>query len=342
MAFASLLFSMDAMTAETRIAVLDPPPRLLDAISVALSPWGLRVLPVTGTLSPGELPSAATTSRAIASAQGAGAVAWVTLSPARQALLWLYDAQTEQMTVRSLSVSPPFDDASAAAVALTLKTLLRSTAIAPEAERPGPELRTAPATPTASATAAPTATSTPGSPSSPRAHSLRLDAFATGHFPTGTDPSVAPRAGLGFAWWPVRWRERFGFGIDLRAGASGSFSPRSFVGTFSDTAAGASARARLGGEPLSVEVLIGPSLHLTSLSGTATATGRSATIQRLDPAFDIVVIPQVSLGARARVGLFLGSTVLLRTQRYSLDTDEILRVPAVAFDMGGRASLAFD
>jgi hypothetical protein len=89
-------------------------------------------------------------------------------------------------------------------------------------------------------------------------------------------------------------------------------------------------------------VLTGPSLHLTSLSGTATATGRSATIERLDPAIDTVVVPQVSLGARARIGLFLGSTVLLRTQRYSLGDDVLLRVPAVAFDLGGRASLAFD
>src|SRR5581483_9342746 len=90
------------------------------------------------------------------------AVAWVTTTPARQSLLWLYDAQTDQMTVRSLSVSPPFGEASAAAVALTLKTLLRSTAIAPEAERPSPEVGTATAAPTSasSSTAMPTSTST--------------------------------------------------------------------------------------------------------------------------------------------------------------------------------------
>ncbi len=103
-----------------------------------------------------------------------------------------------------------------------------------------------------------------------------------------------------------------------------------------------SARARLGGEPLSVEVLTGPSLHWTSLSGTATASGRSATIQRFDTAVDVAVVPQISLGARARIGVLLGASVLLRTQRYSLGDDVLLSVPPVSFDLGGRASLAFD
>jgi hypothetical protein len=351
MALVSLLFSLDAMTAETRIAVLDPPPKLLDAISVALSPWGLRIVPVTGVTPPADMPSATLSARATASARGVGAVAWVALSPARQTSLWLYDAQTEQVTVRSLSVSLPFDEASAAAVALTLKTLLRSTTIAPQAERPGPEV----STPTPTPTSPPPSTSPPPPPSPPPStspppptspstppHSWRLDAFATAHFPTDATPSVAPRAGLGLSWWPPPWRERFGLGVDVRAGTSVGFSSRSFVGTFSDLAAGASARARLGGQRLSVEVLAGPSLHLTSLSGTSTETGRSTTIQRVDPALDVAVVPQVSLGGRAGIGLFFGSTVMLQTQRYSLDSDLLLRVPAVGFDIGGRASLALD
>ena len=56
-ALLSLSFGTAALTSETRIAVLDPTPQLLDAVSVALLPWGLRVVPVTGMSPTGDIPS---------------------------------------------------------------------------------------------------------------------------------------------------------------------------------------------------------------------------------------------------------------------------------------------
>jgi hypothetical protein len=163
----------------------------------------------------------------------------------------------------------------------------------------------------------------------------------TAHLPTGTDSSVAPRAGLGVTWWPAAWLERLGVGLDGRAGTNLGVSSTQFVGGFSDTTIGISARARFGGA-LSIEGAGGPALHISSFSGTATRTGRSTTFLRVNPALDAAVIPQLSFGNRARVGLWFGATVLLRSQRYSLDEELLLRVPTVSFDLGGRASFALD
>jgi hypothetical protein len=128
----------------------------------------------------------------------------------------------------------------------------------------------------------------------------------------------------------------------VKAGTSVGIAGQTFAGDFSDTVLGLSARARLGGAPWSVELVVGPSLHITSLSGAALDTGRPSSVQRGDPALDGAVVPQISLGARLRLGVFLGASVLLRTQRYSLNEDLVLRLPPVGFDLGGRASLALD
>jgi hypothetical protein len=160
--------------------------------------------------------------------------------------------------------------------------------------------------------------------------------------PTGTDASVAPRAGLGASWWPSAWSESVGFGIDARAGTSLDVEGPRFTGSFSDTVVGASARARLARDRFSLEVAAGPALHVTSLSGAEITSGRSSSVQRGDPAVDVALIPELALGGRLRLGLLLGLDALLRTQRYTLDGDLVLSLPTVAFDLGAIASLGLD
>jgi hypothetical protein len=344
------------MAAETRIVVLDPSPNLLDAVSVALSPWGSRVVPITAPIPATDVATATVTARALASEQSADAVLWIEAPPGLPASLWLYDAQTAQMTVRPLSQAPPFDDASAAAVALTVKTLLRTTTVAPPKERTGAPAASSSSSPSPSAGAAPpepapaSPAHTEDAPAPPRsllappapAPPLRLEAFAFAHLPIGTGAPVAPRVGLGVSSWPGRWHERIGFGLDLRAGTSPGIATSTFAGSFSETVVGLSARTRLGGDRLSVELATGPSLHVTSLTGVEIATGTPSSILRGDPGLEVAAIPQLALGARLRLGLFLGASFLLRTQRYSLDADLVFRLPAVGLDLGGRASLALD
>jgi hypothetical protein len=160
--------------------------------------------------------------------------------------------------------------------------------------------------------------------------------------PTGAQALLAARVGVGASWWPLAWHERAGFSVDVRAGPNADVAASSFAGSFGDVVVGALARARLGGDVLSVDVGAGPTLHITSLSGTGGATDRAVSVQRADPALDIEGALDVALGARVRLGPLVGADLLLRRQVYSLNADVVLRMPPVVFDFGGRVSVALD
>jgi hypothetical protein len=276
----------------------------------------------------------------------------------------MYDAQTEQLTVRPLPRAPPFDDAAAAATALTIKTVLRSSSAAPPQERTEPStastVSTAPATPppATSAPATGPAAAASGQAPSPQAgageagepaqlpqtsrHAWRVHLVALAQSPTGTNGTFAARAGVAGSWWPSPWGEHLGLGLELLGGPNLDVVTPGFVGTFSDVAVGASARARIGSAALSGELGAGSSLHVTTLSGTGVASGRSASVGRVDAAMDLEAAGDVALGTRVRLGPVVGTSFLLRYQRYSLRSDLVLRMPPVLLDFGGRVSIALD
>jgi hypothetical protein len=360
---ASIPCARRVVAAETRVAFVDPTANVLDAVTVALSPWGLRVVSVSAPTPPTELGPATTMAREVARDHDASAVVWV--APARGgggASLWLFDSQTAQTMIRPLSQSPPFDDASAAALALTVKTLLRSTTVAPVQERvpeaSGTSSASAPSTaPSASSgSVAPATSGSSGPPplapsaailrpeTGPQAapHAWRAEALVMVRVPTGAEDTLAPRAALAISWWPPAWREHLGFGLEGRAGTSLDVTSPRFAGSFSDTGVGLTVRGAVAVAPLWLEVDADPSLQVTSLTGAEIATGLASSIMRADPSFDLALVPQLALGARLRLGLFVGLEALLRTQRYVLDGDVVLRVPPLVLDLGGRASLALD
>jgi hypothetical protein len=365
--FAPALFARPADADEARVALLDPDPNLLAAVSVALSPWGLRVVPAAGSPAPSDTTSATEGARAIARVEAARDVVWIHAAPGGQVSLWLYDAQTEQLTVRPLRQVPPYNEAAAAAVALTIKTLLRATRAATPEERTGgspsapeptmPVGSQSSAAPSAS-TLSPSTTSARaemwGSGSQETAHTIaltpspppmpvwRLDVAVATEAPTGTSAAVGLRTGVGGSFWPAKWGEHVGIGVDLRAGPRLDIATASFSGSFGDVVVGASARTRISTLALSIELGAGPSLHVTSLSGTGVGSVRTASIQRFDPALDVEVDGDIALGSRVRVGPLVRTSILLRNQRYVLQNDPVLRLPPVLFDFGGRVSLSLD
>lgn len=143
-----------------RVVIVDPDPRVFAAINVALSPWSLRVLRVGGPLPQADVVAATSAAKTLAEAEHAGAVLWVAPPSGSQVpSLWLYDAQTAQLVVRPLTVAAPFDDAAAAAVALSVKTIMRGsplleTSAAPSASEAA---SSSPPGPTSAAGAAPSA-----------------------------------------------------------------------------------------------------------------------------------------------------------------------------------------
>ena len=119
-----------------RVVLVSPGAELEQAARAALEPWSVQLTVVAGPSPGATAPFANEAARAIAEANHAGAVVWVSQHDAGYAL-WVFDLASHRVTERALGTGPPFDEATAAAVALSVKTLLRHSAVAPEAERFG-------------------------------------------------------------------------------------------------------------------------------------------------------------------------------------------------------------
>src|SRR5262249_20887700 len=121
-----------------RLVLIAPDAELHRQVGIALSAWGIEVATSDDTPPGAVFPEVEERAEALARALHADAIAWV--APTEDnAVLFMYDAMSSHVASRVIGVKPPFDGATAAAVALTLKTLLRSSAIAPENERFGAE-----------------------------------------------------------------------------------------------------------------------------------------------------------------------------------------------------------
>ena len=368
--FATVVFTLTSVYAlrpsvasEDRVAVAGAPPNVAKAIAMALSPWGLHVVTVSTTISTDDVTAVTDAARALAKDQNAAAIVWLSATDDEHTSLWMYDSETESVAVRPLTQPRPFDDASAAAIALSVKTLLRTTALAPPRERasiPAPSASSASPAPSAApvassstapsssvpsrspppasnTTSRPTPTPVPATP--PR---WRIDALLLGRTPTGAKTNVAVEGGLAASYWPPIFGHRIGAGLDFLAGPSLDASGRLFAGTFSDTSFGATLRARFERAPFAVEMDLRPALHITSLSGTSLTTARSLSVTRGDVSLGLFVVPEIALGRRIAIGTPLGLDTFLRTQLYVLGDDVLLRVPIFGFDFGGRVSLALD
>jgi hypothetical protein len=340
-ALAVLSVAPPAHAGDGRVVVIDVDPRVADALVVALSPWSLTVVRAPGPTPESDVDAAAARARVIASDLHAGAVVW--LAPPRppddQAALWVYDAQTLELAVRPLTVWAPFDDAGAAAVALSVKTVLRASPLiaaepaAPEAPPPPPPV-TGPAT---SVEPAPAPThARPGT-------EWWFATFVGARAPTGASAPVEARASVGASAWPARFGGHAGFGLDLEAGPGASVSTHAFQGELREGSLAITARLRSPVAPwLALELQGGPALVLASLDGEAVPESTSLHALRLDPAVDLGAVADVTFGPRVSLGALATGSAFLRFQRYTLDGDGLLDGPPVVLLFGLRLSVEVD
>ncbi len=181
-------------------------PELERSIGIALSPWGVDVVPYRTEPAPGaSLPQAAYRAREIALDLGTNGVVWVSAGR-DDAVLWIYDADLNHIGSRVMTTPPPFDEATSAAVALSVKTLLRTSTVAPEAERFGAKPPPPPAT-------------------------LRVEAAVGAR---ASAPSITPRVGIGLAYWPSLLKERIGIAVTTTGGPGVGITSSSFAARFND------------------------------------------------------------------------------------------------------------
>ena len=343
-----------AQAGELRVALVDPGPALESAARAALAPWNVVLVVVPGPSPGATAPEANAAARALAQAEGASALVWISDHDGRHAL-WVYDLESDQVVERELVSEPPFDDAAAAAVALSVKSLLRHGATAPPDERYGstgaqaglnPGLRSQ--TPSFSAWIAPSpppavrgpgASQTPGADSSgpaPPANArsvldLVLGAGLRANF---TRPrAVEPRLRLGATWWPQGGR--LGFGASAAAGPGVAVEDPRFDGHLVDATLALTLDVRRDiTRAMRMSAAFGGSAHLLVLDGSLPQERRSLSDLRLSPSIDLRQQTDWGLGSHVRIGLFAELSYLLRAERYLVGARSVLGVSHFAASLG--------
>lgn len=288
-----LLLPQSARAGGDKALVLVDDVTLAHAIDVALEPWGLRVETLAASL-PTDVGEALAPARQLAEAHGARALIWMG-DKAEHAALYVYDAASTQILVRAPIAAPPYDTVSAAAIALSIKMLLRGSTLAPARE---------------------TAHTTGGPPRALR-NRIRLEAVIGGRALFGQPRAFELRLGAGIAWWPATLRQHLGVAIDFRAGPGVDVESAAFSGRFSDVALDLSARTRLTtGARLAFEPFVGTSVLFTNVSGRLLPSTTQAGADRVDPAVDGGIAMDVHLGQSIHLGVVATLSYLFRYQRY--------------------------
>lgn len=324
---ASLSTAAPAFADETRVAIVGDP-ALVRAVEVTLQPWGVVVVADSDAVG-ATMPGAAESAALVATRDHANAVAWISDSNGDTAL-WVYDASEHKVASRPLRKKPPFDDATAASIALSIKTLLRLTSVAPPAERFGAK-RSGPNGEIESPGDLPPASPTPITEAS---HPLIVEVTTSARF-AQTDAAVAePRAMLGI-FWAIR---------DLSIGAEFSLGPGVGVSTprfdarIGDFTIAAHARYALKTGPIRIVPELGPSGHVEFVDGAF--QGAPVHTLRLDPALDAGVLVAYAFSSRAYLGVHGSASWLLRFQRFTVDGVQALGGSPIIADVGLRLGVA--
>lgn len=291
-----------------------------NAVFASLAGWEAEVVGVPRA--PAGETSDETLGRSLAWAHGADAVSWVRERGGASELV-VYDVDSSRVIVRTLDRSPPFDEVTAAAVALTIKTVLRTTRIAPVAERTAPPAATL-------------------APASPRTDSTDLEALveADGSAARSAEGALEARGGLGLALWPSR---RWGFAMRLAAGTGAPVQTVGLDATLLDLSGGLAVRARLPLEPFAIEVGAGASLHAIRLTGRLLAQNADVSVPRVDPSLDgAIAFEWAPASSRVRAGLRGGLGALLRSQRYLIGGVETLSLMPLMLEAGLRVGVRID
>ncbi len=302
-----------AAEGQHRIVVLGSDEELFRAISLSLSPWNVETIRSEVAPPPPSQPEAVEGASELARQLGVGAVVWVSRAE-RGSLVWVFDARTGDVTTRILAETPPFDSSAAAAVALSVKTVLRSSVVAPPAERFGARLPPVPIEP-------------------PRAEPIfALELGASGHWVAEGQAEV--RATLGQVAWVAAGR-RFGVSLEWSYGPGLSIDEAGFRGRYREIVAGGGARFRWLHEPdVSAAVALGGAVHWARLEGTLVESSLERTVNRVNASLDVEANVDVHFG-RFYVGALLGAAYTPTYQRYLVEGAPVFSPWPVVVSLGG-------
>jgi hypothetical protein len=306
---ALLYAGLAASEGQRRIAVLTPDDELLRAISLSLSPWGVETIRSDAPSPAPSQPEAVRATARLARDLGVDAVVWVS-STEGGSLLWVFDARAGDVTTRMLAEIPPFDSAAAAAVALSVKTVLRSSAVAPPEERFGAQ---------------------PEASFAQRSWAIELG--AGGQWVSPRQPEL--RFEVAGAVWLTAAR-RFGVSLEASYGPGLGIDDALYRGTYREFIAGVRGRYRIIHLPtLWTALSLGGAVHWTRLSGTLVDSAIDRSVNRLKLSLDAEASMNVVVGGGAYIGASAGASYFPAYERYLVEGTPVFSRWPLAASLGG-------
>jgi hypothetical protein len=301
--------SSSALAQQARVVLVNPPKVLQEAAQTALTPWDTEVQAVKAKRVASSPQKALRQARMLSDQQSASIVAWISKSDGA-AILWLFDAESDQLVARPIDWQDSLDEAQAASIALSLKTLLRHSRAAPEEERFGAE-RDAPI-------AAPRPSATP--------RGLSLEAYTGLRYTRSEAETTQMRLGLG-ASLPLPYSlEAL---AQLRIGTGLSARSSEIVGHYRITSFSTGLRRLLAIGDDEVGAQLGFSMHWGRFGGTLVEGGSEVSASRLNPSIDTGLMWRRWLSRRVGLAASAEASWLLRRQRFLLRGEPIFTLPQV-------------
>jgi hypothetical protein len=313
----ALLFAASVRAEDQRrIVVLQPDEEVFRAISLSLAAWDVETTRSDAPLPAASQPEAVQGASLLAQELGVEAVVWITTAE-DGSLLWVFDARAGGVTTRLLAESPPFDSAGAAAVALSVKTVLRSSAVAPPAERFGAqEPERVPPPPPQPPPPQPPPPQPPPPPPPPRERVFALELGAGGEWLA--EQTVAFELELAAVAWIAASR-RLGLSLDVSTGPGLAVDDDAFSGRYREIVAGASLRYRFVRErTLSSALALGGAVHVANLEGTLVEGSLERGVRRVNPSLDLELLVSGHFGS-AYLGAALGGAYFPAYRRYLVE-----------------------
>jgi hypothetical protein len=320
---ALLVTASVAADGQHRIVVLGSDEELFRAISLSLSPWGVETTRSDAPPPQSSQPEAVDRATELARELDVEAVVWISQTE-RGALVWVFDQPSGSVTTRTLTEAPPFDSAAAAAVALSVKTVLRSSVVAPPVERFEP--------PPAPPPVEPARTERPPPEQRPSERFFAVEAGA-GRWWISDGQAELNLTGSVVAW--VAAAKRVGVSLEGSYGSALKIEEASFSGRYREIAAGASVRFRWLREPdVSAAVSLGASVVWTELEGTVLESSLEQTVRRVNGSLDADANINAHFG-RFYVGAMLGAAYSPKYQRYLVEGEPVLSRWPFVVGLGG-------
>lgn len=293
---------------ERRVALVLGDAELQRQLELALQAWEVETLTLDVAPPAVTQPEAMNQAAILAARLHLDGLVWVT-DAADGSLLWVYDARSGEVTTRGIAERPPFGSATAAGLALSVKTTLRASI------EPLPEPPPASPTPVTAVALEPL----PVPPSRPSLVLPRAQVAVAVDAQLAADQARRAWYSLHGALWLGASR-RLGLGLRVGFGSAVAVDAEGLRGRFHEAAWGPSLELRLAtARAVSVQAFVGGTLHVATLEGVLARENVATEVTRYNVAVDVGGRIHFRITRGTLIGLQLGTAYFVGYQRFMVE-----------------------